>query len=129
MLVPGCGSGQTFTASEFVDRINAQGVSIQLGRQLTSGGDAEELYAVRLPPLPGEPAPPRGSEGSPGASGSLYVYGDDGGAEDQFDACHGSGGLVCFRASNVVVVLDEEASALGSRRLGVAIRRLATASP
>ena len=124
MLVAGCGSGQRFTGSEFVDRINAQGVSMQLGRKLASGGEAKELYAVRLPPLPGEPGPPPGSEGSPGASGSLYVYGDDAGAADQFDACHGSGGLVCFRASNVVVVLDEEASALASRRLGVAIRRL-----
>jgi hypothetical protein len=124
-LAAGCGSSQTFTASEFVDRINAEGVSIQLGRQLSTGGDAKELYAVGLPPLPGEPAPPPGSEGSPGASGSLYVYGDNGGAGDQLEACRGSGGLVCLQASNVVVVLDEEASGLAARRLGVAIRRLA----
>jgi hypothetical protein len=124
-LASGCGSSQTFTASEFVDRINAQGVSIQLGRRLSNGGDAKELYAVRLPALPGEPAPPPGSEGGPGASGSLYVYGDNGGAGDQLEACRGSGGLMCFQASNVVVVLDEEASGLAARRLGVAIRRLA----
>jgi hypothetical protein len=101
LLVAGCGSNaQTFTASEFIDRINVGGVSIELGRQLPSGGDAKELYAVKLPPLPGEPTPPPGSEGGPGASGSLYVFGDTGGADDQLDACRGSGGLLCFQASN-----------------------------
>jgi hypothetical protein len=39
LLGAGCGSNsQTFTASEFVDRINAHGVSIELGRQLHSWG-------------------------------------------------------------------------------------------
>ena len=125
VIATGCGSGQTFTASEFVDRISAQGVSIQLGRKLPSGGDADEVFAVSLPPLPGEPAPPRGSEGSPGAGGSLYVYSDSGGAENELVACRGSGGLLCFQAANVIVVLDDEGSALEARRLGVAIKRLA----
>ena len=125
VLFIGCGSTQKFTASEFVDRINAEGVSIELGRQLQSGGNAKELYAVTLPPLPGEPAPPRGSEGDPGASGTLYVFGDTGGAEDQLDGCRGSGGLLCFRAANIVVVLDDEGSGLEAQRLAVAMKRLA----
>jgi hypothetical protein len=124
-LTPGCGSSQTLTASEFVDRISAQGVSIQLGRKLPGSADAKQVYAVSLPPLPGEPAPPPGSEGSPGASGSLYVYGDTGAADDELKACRASGGLLCFQASNIVVVLDDEGSGLEARRLGVAIRRLA----
>ena len=120
----GCGSGQSFTAPEFIGRINAEGVSIELGQRLASGGDAKELYAVKLPRLPGEPAPPAGSEGGPGASGSLYVYGDADGANDQFDACQRSGGLHCFRAANIAVVLDEESSRLEVQRLAVAVRRL-----
>jgi len=125
VLFIGCGSTQKFTAPEFVDRINAEGVSIELGRQLQSGGNAKELYAVTLPPLPGEPAPPRESEGDPGASGTLYVFGDTGGAEDQLDGCRGSGGLLCFRAANIVVVLDDEGSGLEAQRLAVAMKRLA----
>ena len=126
MLIAGCGStARTFTASEFVDRINAQGVSIQLGRQLTSGGNADELYAVKLPPLPGEPAPPPGSEGDGGAGGTLYVFGGTGDADDQLDACRGSGGLLCFQASNIVVVLDDEGSGLEAQRLAIAMKRLA----
>jgi hypothetical protein len=122
--IAGCGSERTLTASQFVDRISAQGVSIKLGRRLFSA-NAKEVYAVSLPPLPGEPKPPPGSEGSPGASGSLYVYGDKGAAGDELDACRASGGLLCFQASNVAVVLDDEGSALEAQRLGVAIKRLA----
>jgi hypothetical protein len=119
----GCGGSQTFTASEFVDRINAEGVSVELGRRLQSSGDAKELFAVRLPPLPGEPPPPPGAKGGAGASGSLYVFGDTGGADDQTDACHRSGGLLCFRAANIVVVL--EGGGLEAQRLAVAMKRLA----
>lgn len=125
LLITGCGSSQTFTASEFVDRIDAQGVSIELGRQLPRGGNANELYAVKLPPLPGEPAPASGSEGDGGAGGTLYVFGVTGGADDQLDACRASGGLLCFQASNIVVVLDDEGSGLEAQRLAVAMKRLA----
>jgi hypothetical protein len=125
LLAAGCGGGQTFTASQFIDRINAQGVSFELGRQLASGGNAKELYAVKLPPLPGEPAPAPGSEGDGGASGTLYVFGDTGAADQQRKACRGSGGLLCFQASNVVVVLDDEGSGLEAQRLAVAMKRLA----
>jgi hypothetical protein len=121
----GCGDGsQTLTASEFVDRINAEGVTIELGGRLATSGEASELYAVELPPLPGEPKPAPGSEGEPGAGGSLYLFEDGGGAEDQLRACQGSGGLLCFRAENIVVILDEESSRLTAQRFAVAMQRL-----
>jgi hypothetical protein len=120
----GCGDGHEFTAPEFIERINAEGVEIHLGRRLPTSGGADQLYAVRLPPLPGEPPPPPGSEGAPGASGSLYVFGDSGAAGKQLDACRGAGGLRCYQAQNVVVVLDEESGALEARRLAVAVQRL-----
>jgi hypothetical protein len=120
----GCGGGgPTFTAAEFVDRINDEGVAVRLGQQLPNSGGAEHIYAVILPPLPGEPPPAPGAEGGPGASGSLYVFDDTGSAEDELTACRGSGGLLCFRAANVVVLL--ESSGLEAQRLGVAMRRLA----
>jgi hypothetical protein len=125
-LVAGCGNQPTLTASEFIDQINAQGVSIELGRKLATSGGADEVYAVTLPPLPGEPKPPPGSESGPGASGSLYVFGDTGGAEDQLEACRSAAGLICYRAANIAVVLDEESGRLEQQRLGVAISRLAS---
>jgi hypothetical protein len=124
-VATGCGnSGPTFTAAEFVDQVNEQGVSMKLGRQLRAQSDAKELYAVNLPPLPGSPAPPPGEEGGPGASGSLYVYDDAGGAGDELRACRASAGLVCFQAANIVVVLSGESGGIEARRLAVAIQRL-----
>ena len=124
-LLGGCGDGHDFTASEFVDRVNAEGLKMVLGDRLPSGAGAKEVVAVTLPPLPGEPAPPPGSEGGPGGSGSLYVYGDSGGAADQLDACRQAAGPLCFRASNIVVVLSEDSSQIEVRRLAVAIQKLA----
>jgi hypothetical protein len=119
----GCGGGPTFTAAEFVDRINDEGVAVRLGQQLPSSGGAEHIYAVILPPLPGEPPPAPGTEGGPGASGSLYVFDDTGSAEDELTACRGSGGLVCFRAENIVVLF--ESGGIEAQRLGLAIQKLA----
>jgi hypothetical protein len=119
----GCGGGPTFTAAEFVDRINDEGVAIRLGQQLPSSGGAEHIYAMILPPLPGEPPPAPGTEGGPGASGSLYVYDDIDSAEDELTACRGSGGLLCFRAANIVVLL--ESGGIEAQRLSLAISKLA----
>jgi hypothetical protein len=119
-----CGGGsRTLTASEFVDEVNGQGVSMRLGRQLQSR-DGEQIYAITLPPLPGTPAPEPGHEGAGGASGSLYEYGDTGSADERLEACRASAGLLCFQASNLVVVLDEESGRLEAQRLAVAIERL-----
>jgi len=120
----GCGSEQTFTAAEFTRQVNEQGVDIRIGRQLPSSGNADQLFAVSLPRLPGQPPAPPDAEGNGGASGTLYVYGDAGGAGDELDACRAAGGLLCFRASNVVVVLDEETGGLQARRLSLAMMRL-----
>jgi hypothetical protein len=117
----GCGGGPTFTASEFVDRMNSEGLSMELGRRLPNGGDAKELYAVKLPPLPGEPPPPPGA-GGPGASGTLYVYDGTGPANERLRACRASGGLQCFQAQNIDVVLDD--GGLEATRLAVAMQRL-----
>jgi hypothetical protein len=123
-ILVSCGGGsRSLTASEFVDEVNGQGVSMRLGRQLQSG-DGEHIYAITLPPLPGTPAPQPGHEGAGGATGSLYVYADTGPADERLEACRASAGLICFRASNVVVVLDEESGRLEVQRLAVAIERL-----
>jgi hypothetical protein len=128
VAIAGCGTSEkTFTASEFIDQVDEQGVALELGRQLPAGGGADEIYAITLPRLPGEPRPPSGEEGGGrGPNGTLYVYGDEGGAGDELDACRASAGLLCFRAANIVVVLDEDTGGIQAQRLGLAIRRLAS---
>ena len=127
MAFAGCGSSEkTFTAAEFVDQVNEQGVSLELGRQLPAGSDADAVYAVTLPSLPGEPRAADEEGSGRGPNGTLYVYGDPGGAGDRLDACRASGGLLCFRAANIVVVFDQDVGAISSQRLGVAIQRLSS---
>jgi hypothetical protein len=52
----------------------------------------------------------------------MYVFGGTGEAGDQLNACRRSGGLLCFQASNIVVVLED--GGLESQRLAVAMKRL-----
>ena len=129
-----CSQEETLSASEFVDRVNEQGVEVQLGEQLHSA-EANELYDLELAPLPGLPEQAADEhvdekgretggehEHGPGAGGTLYVFDDADAATDQVNACRVSAGLVCYRAANVVVLFEE--GGIEVQRLGVAIRRL-----
>jgi hypothetical protein len=126
VAVGGCGNEQTFTASEFADEVNEQGVEMRIGRQLQSS-EGNELHEITLPRLPGLPPPAPGEHeeeqaGEKGVPGTLYVFDDAGAAEDQIAACRNSGGLVCYRAENVVVLFEE--AGIEVERLAVAIQRL-----
>jgi len=116
LVLLGCANNTTFTASEFVDKINSEGLRMELGPRQPAGADAREIFVVRLPPLPREP--------DNGATGTLYEYGGSDGAEDRMRACHSSGGLLCYRVQNIVVVLEN--GGLEAARLSVAVRRLAS---
>jgi hypothetical protein len=122
--VAGCRSEKTFTAAEFVGKVEEQGVSLHLGRRLATQSGADQLYAITLPRLPGEPASSTGEEGGRGPNGSVYVYDDANGAGEELSACRASQGLLCFRAANIVVVLDQDTGGIAARQLGVAIMRL-----
>jgi hypothetical protein len=126
VAVAGCGSEQTFTASEFAEEVNEQGVEMRIGRQLQSS-EGNELHEITLPRLPGLPPPAPGEHeeeqaGEKGVPGTLYVFDDAGAAEDQIAACRNSGGLVCYRAENVVVLFEE--AGIEVEQLAVAIQRL-----
>ena len=115
----GCGSEKTFTAEEFVDGINAEGVELRLGEPLITDDESQELYAVELPPVSTLP----GSEGgSGGIGGSLSVSEDGSGADQEMESCENSADLLCYRASNVVVVL--EGGGIEAQQFAVAVQRL-----
>jgi hypothetical protein len=122
-LALGCGDGRTFTAKEFVDEINAQGVEMSLGEPLFTEEEGKELYAIELEPVAEPPGEAEGGEGGQGhSSGSLSIYNDTGGADDEIESCHAAADLLCYQAANVVVVL--EGGGIESQQLGVAIQRL-----
>jgi hypothetical protein len=126
VAVAGCGGEQTFAASEFAEKVNEEGVEMRLGRQLQSG-EGNELHEITLPRLPGLPPPAPGEHeeeraGEKGVPGTLYVFDDADAAEEQTAACRSSGGLVCYRAGNVVVLFEE--AGIETQRLAVAMQRL-----
>lgn len=112
-----CGSEETFTAEEFVQRVNDEGVALKQGEPLLSEDESKELFAIQIAPvtkLPGS-APE-------GAEGSMSVYDDVDGADDELDSCSAAADLLCYRAANVVLVL--EGGGIEAQQLGVAVERI-----
>lgn len=117
MVLAGCGEEKTYTAEEFVDRVNDEGVKLKLGEPLITDDESKELFAVELAPVSNLP----GSE--PGAdAGSLSAYDEPSGAEDELESCGASADLLCYRLANIVVVL--EGGGIEAQQLGIAVERL-----
>jgi len=122
VVAAGCTEERTFSAEEFVEDVNAQGVEMHLGEELSTTEADAELHAVELEPLIGTPEVP-GEEEHAHTGGSLGVYDDTGGAEDRLEECEAAADLLCYRAANVVVILER--GGIEAQRLGVAIQKLA----
>ena len=116
----GCGGERTFTAEEFVDEMEANGVTMELGSPLFTDQEGKEVYEVELEPLPGAPTPAEGALRAP--QGSLSVHDEVSGADDQLGNCKATADLLCFRAANIVIVL--QGGGIEADRLGVAMRKL-----
>jgi hypothetical protein len=121
LALAGCGGQARFTTEEFVDGVVGQGVKLRLGEPLVTEEEGKELYAVELAPVGG---PRLDSQGEPvTAGGSLSVYDENQGDPDaELETCERAADLLCYRAANVVVVL--EGGGLEARQLGVAMQRL-----
>lgn len=113
----GCEDSRTFTAEEFVEEVNREGVSLELGEELITDSEDKEVHAVELPPVTELPGAERGHTG-----GSMSVYDDADGADEELASCEASADLLCYRAANVVVVL--EGGGVEAQQLGIAIERL-----
>jgi hypothetical protein len=126
-----CTQERTFGADEFIDEVRQEGVELTLGEPLITDDESKELYALTLEPLPG--SPPDGHAGEPEheeeeghehehGGGSLSVYDDNAGADEGMGACQAAADLLCYRAANIVVIL--ESGGLEAQRLGVAMQKL-----
>ena len=116
-----CGDEGTFTAESFVAEVNAQGVELRLGEALVTEEEDKELYAIELEPVGRPGTDSQGDE--PHAGGSLSVYeSDEGDPDDELRTCEEAADLLCYRAANVVVVL--EGGGIESQQLGMAMQGL-----
>ena len=117
LLLAACGEEKSFTVEEFVDGVNDEGVALQLGDELFTDEEGKRVYAIELEPVARLPGQRAGHTG-----GSINVYDDSAGADSQLESCKGSADLLCYRAANVVVVL--EGGGIEAQQLGIAIQRL-----
>jgi hypothetical protein len=118
-VVAGCG-GERMSAEEFVDAVGEEGVRMKLGDELLTDDSGKELYALELEPLPGAGLDTGGGKAHIG--GSLAVYDEDEGADRGFETCQVAADLLCYRAANVVIVL--EGGGIEAQRLAIAIQKL-----
>jgi hypothetical protein len=97
VLLVACGGDRNFEASEFVEEANEHGAGMELGEPLSAGETGNEVYAVEL----------ASSATQVHGGGSLVVADDVEAGQAEFARCESAASLVCYRAANVVLRLEE----------------------
>lgn len=95
-----CGGDGTFDAEEIVSELNANGASLALGEELFSASDEVEIYAVEVE------SAPQGETHAGG--GSLRITEDSATGLAEYERCEAAASLLCFRAANAVLILEDE---------------------
>lgn len=109
-LLAGCGGDNAgFTAEQFVAAVNERGAALVLGPELRSSREDAEVYGIEV-------GPPGGT-GETHGGGSIVVMSSDDAGFAEYERCEKAASLLCFRADNVVLLLegdipDEQLAAL-----------------
>ncbi len=119
----GCGEKE-FDADEFVEEANSNGATLELGRPLVTDDESKELFGVTLGPVSAAEAE-AGAEGQEPDAGSLAVYDDGDDAERGVQECEAAADLLCYRAGNVVIVLEGSAVSAEQVALAAALKEMA----
>lgn len=122
----GCGEGErTFTAPEFVAEANRNGAPLELGAPLTVTEGDDEVYGVAVVER-GERRRGGAEEQDEHGGGSLRITEDASAAEDEHARCESAASLICYRAANVVLILEPGVPARELARVESAIRGMET---
>lgn len=97
LALAACGEERTYEAEEFVDEANAQGAGMELGEPLSSTDAGTEVFAIEL----------ASSATQVHGGGSLIVGEDVEEGQAEFARCESAASLICYRAANVVLRLEE----------------------
>jgi hypothetical protein len=131
-MLAGCGSDErSFSAEQFVAEANRNGARLELGVPLSTSDTGDELYALEVGHAD-EPAKQQGLPENGGelehehAGGSLRVSESAEDAEAEYNRCEAAATLLCYRAANVVVILEEGAEPGDLRAVESAIRAMET---
>jgi hypothetical protein len=130
ILLAACGSDErTFSAEQFVEAANRHGARLELGLPLSTSDTGDELYALELRfadvPLREQALPRNGGESEQEhAGGALRVSESAEEAEAEHSRCEAAVTLLCYRAANVVLILEQGVDSKDLRALESAIRAM-----
>lgn len=124
LALTGCGETR-FSADQFVDEANGRGATLELGNSLLTTEENKELYELRLKPLAAAEGPAGDLGEARTTAGSLAVYEGGEGAARGVRECEAAVDLLCYRAANVVIVLEGAAVGPEQVALAAAIREMA----
>jgi hypothetical protein len=111
LALAACGSDdRSFSAEEFVEQAEANGMTLKLGESLTTDQEDLELFALRL---------------AGGGTGTLAIADDADAGLAEYERCESAASLFCFRAANAVLVFDSEVPNQDLARVEAAVRAMA----
>jgi hypothetical protein len=90
LATAGCGE-KVFTTQEFVDDANAEGAGIILGAELYSNDDSVDVHDVSF---------------ESGGAATIRVAADSDSALTAYASCERQVEFLCFRAANVLVIVQ-----------------------
>jgi len=109
----------------FVDAANAEGAGFELGPSLDTTNPDNRIYAITVR---GALDPHEGAE--PGQAslggGSITVTPGEDEARAEYEECEGAVSLLCYRAGNVALMLENEIDPGVRERVDAAISALAS---
>lgn len=115
----GCGGEHRFEAQEFVDAANDEGAGLVLGEPLSTNDPDREVYALDLSAQTASGTPVEGG-------GSLVITEDAEAGIAEHGRCESAVSLICYRAANAVVELQDGVAPNSLRRLDEAFTGLAS---
>ena len=121
-----CGGEREFSAEEFVEEANANGAALELGAALESTRADAETFAVSLSEGEREPAHEQDDAGHAHGGGSLTITADAEAGLAEYERCEAAPTLLCFRASNAVLLLEDSLPADELAPIEAAFRAMAT---
>ena len=100
----GCGGEREFSAEELVEEANSNGAGLVLGEPLESTRENAEIRTLTFEDAG---ADDEGEEpGHAHGGGTLTIAADADAGLAEYERCERAVSLVCFRASNAVILFD-----------------------
>jgi hypothetical protein len=123
LALAGCGAPYDDVQS-FVDAANEEGAGFELGPSLSTDQEGHEVYALELEGSGGlaEEVDEEGQAHLGG--GSLTVTESEDDAILEYEECESAVTLLCYRAGNVAIVLEQEIRQEQRERVDAAITAL-----